>query len=219
MGFQQLFTKYGMFPGTDRQVTFSAENESRSESSVAINPKNPLNLITVSKKFINPQWYWFTVEPMVTYDGGFNWQPLPLPQPDGGNGWTDPVVTFDHAGTAHLVVEPIKFIQPDTDQIPEIEVIGIKAFYLPNGGSNWIGPQELIVGRELNGQDDKPWIACDYGKSTPWSSGSSGWSSLPSPWKGHVYIVWGVGGGLNFARSKDAAQPGLAQGRSMPAIM
>ncbi|MEH6648855.1 MAG: sialidase family protein [Motiliproteus sp.] len=204
MGINQLFTQQGMFPGTDRQITFSAENESRSEASVAINPKNPLHMIAVSKKFSKPDWYWFTVEPMVTIDGGYSWYPLPLPQPEGGNGWTDPVISFDHQGNAHLVLEPIRFIQPDTDQIPDIEVTGIKAFRLPYGGGNWIGPQELIVGRELNGQDDKPWIACDYGKASPWSSGSSGWVSVASPWKGNIYIVWGVGGGLNFARSTDA---------------
>lgn len=210
MGISQLFTKYGMFPGSDRQVTFSAPNESRSESSVAVNPLNSQNMITVSKKFINPKWYWFTVEPMVTHNGGNTWSPLPLPQPDGGHGWTDPVITFDHAGTAHLVVEPIEFIPPtpapeDPEHEyhgPEIEVIGIKAFRLPNGGSDWIGPQELIVGRELDGNDDKPWIACYRGGAvqlTDWTTQDN----KPGPLPGRVYIVWGVGGHLNFARSKD----------------
>jgi hypothetical protein len=215
MGIGQLFSQYGMFPGNDRQVTFSAANESRSESAVAINPVNPLNMIAVSKKFVNPQWYWFTVEPMVTTDGGYTWNPLPLPEPSGGNGWTDPVVVFDHQGTAHLVVEPIKFIgypPKPPEKNPDIEVIGMKAFRLPNGGNSWLGPQELIVGRELNNNDDKPWIACDRSGFENWNSSPWQPANPSSPWKGYVYIAWGVGGGLKFARSTDGGVTWIGAG-------
>lgn len=75
MGIYQLFRKDGMFPGTDRQVTFSNPNESRSESSVAINPLNQQNMIAVSKKFIDPAKYHFTVEPMITVNGGHSSHP------------------------------------------------------------------------------------------------------------------------------------------------
>ena len=208
MGIQQLFTTQGMFPGTDRQVTFSDENQSRSESAVAINPANSSNLICVSKKFINPQWYWFTVEPMVTVDGGFSWNPLPLPKTDGQDGWTDPAVTFDHQGTAFLVAEPINFIQPNPpDQDPDIEVTGMHIFVLPNGGGSWSGNQTLIVGRDVDRNDDKPWIACDRSQN--------------SPWQGYVYVAWGVGGALRIARSKNGGSTwtgvgGLDAGADVP---
>ena len=67
----KLFTQTGMFPGVDRKITTSLPNQSRSESAVAINPLNTANMIAVSKKFIDPALYHFTVEPMVTKDGGF----------------------------------------------------------------------------------------------------------------------------------------------------
>ncbi|MGR5965198.1 hypothetical protein ACT7DB_16740 [Bacillus cereus] len=43
------------------QITHSQNNQSRSESQVAINPKNSNNLIAASKKFIDPIKYRFTV--------------------------------------------------------------------------------------------------------------------------------------------------------------
>lgn len=183
MGLPDLFKKYGMFPSTDRQVTFSNPSQSRSESAVAINPLNPQNMIAISKKFIDPAIYHFTVEPMVTMDGGYTWNPLPLPAPSGWDGMTDPVVAFDHHGTAFVVAEPLRFDPND------IVVTGMQAFRLPNGSSNWEGPQSLIVGREVDGNDDKSWVACDRGAG--------------SPWKGCVYVAWGVGGALRVARSKD----------------
>lgn len=192
MGIEQLFTKQGLFPGDDRQVTFSNPDQSRSESSVAINPMNPSNLICVSKKFIKPDWYWFSVEPMVSADGGYTWNPLPLPEPKPKalDGWTDPVVAFDQQGTAFLVAEPIDFIEPNPpEQGPDIEVTGMHAFRLPNGSGSWSEHQSLIVGRDKDGNDDKAWIACDRGQG--------------SFWKGYVYVAWGVGGYLRVARSKD----------------
>jgi hypothetical protein len=172
-----------LFPGPNRQVTFSNPNQSRSESAVAINPLNPQNMIAISKKFIDPVKYHFTVEPMVTTDGGDTWNPLPLPAPSGWDGMTDPVVAFDHHGTAFVVTEPLRF-DPD-----DIVVTGMQLFRLPNGSSNWMGPQSLIVGREVDVNDDKSWMACDRGNG--------------SPWKGRVYVAWGVGGALRVARSKD----------------
>lgn len=199
MGINQIFTQYGMFPGVDRQVTFSGEDQSRSESAVAINPVNRANMICVSKKFIKPDWYWFSVEPMVTADGGYSWYPMPLPKPDGLDGWTDPAVAFDHQGMAFLVAEPIDFIPPNPpEQNPDIRVSGMHIFTLSNGGSGWSPHQSLIVGREVDHNDDKPWIACDRGKF--------------SPWKGHVYVAWGVGGFLRIARSNNVGATWIGAG-------
>lgn len=198
MSITQLFTKHGMFPGNDKQVTFSAPNESRSESAVAINPVNSLNMICVSKKFIKPESYWFSVEPMVTTNGGYTWNPLPLPKPAELDGWTDPVVAFDHEGTAFLVAEPIKFVDPPIPGGAAIEVIGMHVFSLPNGGTNWSQHKTLIVGRNTDGNDDKPWMAFDRGTN--------------SPWKGRVYVAWGVGGALRVAHSKDGGVSWIGAG-------
>ncbi len=195
----QAFTKQGMFPGANRQVTFSNENQSRSESAVAINPVNPQNIICVSKKFTEPDWYWFSVEPMVTTDGGYLWNSMPLPKPDEVDGWSDPVVAFDHQGTAYLVAEPITFISPSSPGGKhDIEVTGMHIFTLPNGGSSWSSHQTLIVGREPDNKDDKPWIACDRGEF--------------SPWKGYVYVAWGMHGSLRIARSKNGGATWIGAG-------
>lgn len=203
MGFGELFKKHGMFPDTDRRVTVSDSNQSRSESAIAINPKNAYNMIAVSKKFFDPAKYHFTVEPMVTTDGGFVWNPSPLPAPAGWDGMTDPVVAFDHNGTAFVVIEPLRF-DPD-----DITVTGMQVFRSTNGGAAWSAPQSLIVGRDLDQFDDKPWMACDRG------AGSS--------FKGHVYAAWGVNGPLRLARSKDSGNTwigvgGLPAGATVPGI-
>jgi hypothetical protein len=192
MGIGDLFTKHGMFPGTDRQTTFSNPNQSRSESAVGINPLNPDNIIAISKKFIDPVKYHFTVEPIMTTDGGYTWTPVPLPAPSDWDGMTDPVVAFDHHGTAFVVAEPLRF-DPD-----DIVVTGLQVFRRTNGGSNWTPPQSLIVGRQVDSNDDKSWVACDRG------SGSA--------WKGRVYVAWGVGDALRVARSKNGGVSWIGAG-------
>jgi len=191
-GFKDLFKKYGMFPGNDRQATFSKPNQSRSESAVAINPLNPANMIAISKKFIDPTKYHFTVEPVLTNDGGTTWNPLPLPAPVDWDGMTDPVVVFDHQGTAFVVAEPLRFDPND------ITVTGLHIFRLPNGGNTWSAPSSLIVGRAVDGNDDKSWMACDRGAA--------------SPWKGRVYVAWGVGSALRIVRSKDGGATWIGVG-------
>jgi hypothetical protein len=192
MGFGDLFRKYGMFPGTDRRVTTSSASQSRSESAIAVNPTNESNIIAISKKFIDPAKYHFTVEPMVTTDGGYMWSASPLPAPAGWDGMTDPVVAFDHAGTAFAVAEPLHFGATD------IEVTGIQVFRSTNGGSTWSAPQSLIVGRAVDGNDDKSWMACDRGSA--------------SSFKGRVYVAWGVGGALRIARTKDGGNSWIGVG-------
>jgi hypothetical protein len=196
MGFGELFTKYGMFPDTDRRVTVSNTNQSRSESAIAINPTNASNMIAVSKKFIDPAKYHFSVEPMVTTDGGYVWTPSPLPAPSSWDGMTDPVVAFDHTGAAFVVVEPLHFDPSD------ITVTGMQVFRSTNGGAGWSAPQSLIVGRGIDGFDDKPWMACDRG------AGSS--------FKGRTYVAWGVNGPLRLARSKDGGNSWVGAG-ALPA--
>src|ERR1700730_5714465 len=75
----KLFTTIGLFPGNNIQVTSGTRNQARSESIIAVNPRDRNNLIAASKKFSNPETYRFTVGVRVTYDGGENWQDATLP--------------------------------------------------------------------------------------------------------------------------------------------
>ena len=60
----------GLFPGQDRKATSSSALESRSESVIAINPLNELNMVGASKKFIDPAKYHFKLGPIYTFDSG-----------------------------------------------------------------------------------------------------------------------------------------------------
>jgi len=69
-----LFTKIGLFPSGNVKVTTSQPNQSRSESTVAVNPLNPNNLIAASKNFIDPQKYQFTLSTSWSDNGAASWQ-------------------------------------------------------------------------------------------------------------------------------------------------
>ena len=70
------------------QVTHSAgPNNARSESSVAINPKDPKQLVSASKKFHNILTYDFTLATEYSHDGGHTWTESPaLALPPGRHG-------------------------------------------------------------------------------------------------------------------------------------
>jgi len=160
-----FFTSYGVYAGEDVQVTSGTPKQARSESIIAINPKNPYNLIAASKKFSNPQTYRFTIGIRVSFDGGSGWQDSKLPLlPEwgdmvgsGGNdpssGMTDPAVAFHHFDNAFLVGEPIQY-----KEAGQIDTIGMYVYKSNDGGLHWGQPVPLHVG---DTSDDKSWIACD----------------------------------------------------------
>jgi hypothetical protein len=63
-------------PGTvNRRVTYSkSPNNARSECSIAINPRNPYNIVAASKRFTDPAKYEFSLAIYTTFDGGETWQ-------------------------------------------------------------------------------------------------------------------------------------------------
>ena len=186
MGLKEMFTKHGLFPGSDVRATQSNANQSRSESVVGINPTDTSNLIAASKKFIDPAKYHFTVAAVFSKNNGTTWTEAVLPKPGSWDGMTDPVLAFNHLGSAFLVVEPLRFDPND------ITVTGINVFRSNDGGQTWLQPLSLIAGRAVDGNDDKPWIACDRGNNV----GT----------RGRIYVAWGVGGALRLARSLDGGQ-------------
>src|ERR1700731_4427919 len=75
----KLFTTPGLFPSQNTQVTSGTPKQARSESIIAVNPRDRNNLIAASKKFSNPQTYRFTIGVRVSFDGGGSWQDATLP--------------------------------------------------------------------------------------------------------------------------------------------
>ncbi len=66
----KLFTQQGIFPGANVRVTQAAANEARSESAIAVDPKNSDRLLGISKHFIDPKNYVFSIGPVFSNDGG-----------------------------------------------------------------------------------------------------------------------------------------------------
>lgn len=193
--FLKLFTKDGLFPTQNIQVTSGTREQARSESIIAVNPQDRNNLIAASKKFSNPETYRFNVGIRVSYDSGENWQDATLPLLEAWNerdgdiiielpGMTDPAAAFDDFGNAFMVGEPIHY----KDRFGNvIDTIGMYIYKSTNGGLHWSEPFPLHVD---DIEDDKSWIACD--------------NSPQSRFYGNVYIVWGAEGSpLRFRRSTD----------------
>ena len=206
----KLFTKIGLFPGDNIQVTSGTPKQARSESIIAANPRDRNNLIAASKKFSNPQTYRFTIGVRVSFNGGESWQDATLPTlPEWGDmvgigsndasaGMTDPAVAFDDFGNAFMVGEPVGYFpgfQPPND----IQTIGMFIYKSTDGGLHWSAPTPLHVG-DLG--DDKSWIACD--------------NHSASPHYGNIYIAWGASSPLRFARSTDHGQSWKGVGSQAP---
>jgi hypothetical protein len=207
----KLFRKIGLFPGENIQVTSGMLNQARSESVIAVNPRDRNNLIAASKKFSNPAKYQFTIGIRVSFDGGWNWQDATLPTlPEWGTmigigtndadaGMTDPALVFDDFGNAFMVGEPIGYY-PGLPSPNDIQTIGMFIYKSTDGGLHWSEPIPLHVG-DLS--DDKSWIACDNNPN--------------SPHYGNIYVAWGAARSpLRFGRSTDHGQSWKSIGNQAP---
>src|SRR5260370_27965501 len=86
------------------QVTHDADpNNARSESSVAINPNNPLQVVAASKKFANIQTYDFTLATEYSSDGGLTWQDSADLAMPAFTVMTYPTLAWDDDGNVCLV--------------------------------------------------------------------------------------------------------------------
>jgi hypothetical protein len=197
----------GLFPQENIQVTSGTPTEARSESVIAVNPRNPNNMIGASKRFSDITTYRFTIGVRVTLDGGTTWQdstPPLLPEWSRwqgdleieGPGMTDPAVVFDLFGNAFMVGEPLRYKDATGEKL---ETIGMFIYKSTDGGLHWSAPGPLRVGDRT---DDKSWIACD--------------NNPLSPHFGNVYVVWGAVSPLRFARSTDHGDSWKGVGNAAP---
>ena len=104
----------GLFPGKDKRATTSSSPlEARSESVIAINPLNELNMVGASKKFIDPANYHFMLGPDLHLRRRPDVARVHACQcTTGWDGMTDPTVAFDDFGHAFLVGEPLTTPRP-----------------------------------------------------------------------------------------------------------
>lgn len=181
----------GLFAETDHRATMSLPSQSRSESAVAINPRNESNVVGASKKFIEPAVYHFGLGPVYTRDAGVTWHESSLPMESGWDGMSDPTVAFDDFGHAFLVGGPLSF---SADLIG----LGMAVYRSSDGGQSWEPPYRLTT----DTTDDKQWVLCD--------------NSPSSPYRGNVYVSWGANSPLRFARSTDHGVTWQGKGSDPP---
>ena len=165
---------------SNTQVTFDTSlQNARSESSLAINPNNPLQIVGASKKFKNIKTYDFTLATAFSTDGGVSWKPsADLALLPTWTGISDPSVTWDDSGNVFLAALP--FNNP-----PGGVRIGMAIYKSTDGGQTWSAPNQI----HTSSLDDKQWTAGD--------------SNTGSRFRGRVYAVWDGPGGLCFARTLD----------------
>jgi hypothetical protein len=161
------------------QVSFDkSPNNARSESSVAINPNNPDQIVAASKKFANIETYDFTLATEYSTDGGNTWQASPdLALPENATVMTDPTLAWDDSNNVFLV-------GLTGNDPPTWNVIGMVIYKSSDGGMTWSAPNPI----HYSADDDKQWVAGD--------------SSPSSPFHGNVYAVWD-NSGIAFARTTD----------------
>jgi hypothetical protein len=174
------------------QVTHDADlNNARSESSLVINPNNPLQMVAASKKFNNIHTYDFTLATEYSSDGGHSWNDSAALAMPGFTVMTDPTMAWDDAGNVFLV--GLAGHDP-----PTWVVDGIVIYKSTDGGATWGAPQMI---HESTG-DDKQWAAGD--------------GNPASPHHGNVYAVWDDSGSIRFARTKDHGATWIGPGAGAP---
>jgi len=161
------------------QVTHDINlNNARSESSILINPNDPMKIVCGSKKFKDIHTYDFTLATAYSTDGGLSWHDSAALAMPGFTLLTDPALAWDDAGNVFLVG-----LSGNTP--PTFNTIGIEIYKSTDGGQTWSPPNRI----HTSAGDDKQWAAGD--------------GNPASPFHGRVYAVWDDGSDMRFARTKD----------------
>jgi hypothetical protein len=143
------------------------------EVAIAINPKNPDNIVGASFQTGRPPLPYSASYTYVTMDGGQTWK-TGAPQDPQNLVQGDDAVAFSSDGTvyhAHLSFEGIRVLRPRRAES------GIIISASTDGGLTWADPVPAI--NHINSVtpfEDKPAIVAD--------------NSATSPFKGNVYVAW-----------------------------
>jgi BNR/Asp-box repeat len=186
-----------------RVTVDSNPNNARSESSIAINPNNPLQVVSASKKFFNLKTYSFTLATEYSIDGGQSWSDsAALTLPGASTVMTDPTLAWDDSGNVYLV--GLGGTIGTTPPVVNLTTGIIAMYKSTDGGKTWSAPYPIPG----TGGADKQWVAGD--------------SNPASPYHGNVYAVWdnlgtvppGSTKGLAFARTLDHGASWIGAGGS-----
>ena len=143
------------------------------EVSIAINPKNPDNMVAASFQIGRPPAPRAGSSHYVTFDGGKTWKTVPTPNP-GNLVQGDDVVVFSNYGVAyhaHLSFEGIRLARPTRAESGMIVNVS------KDGGNTWTaGTAAINHINSVTPFEDKPGIVVD---NAPGSNA-----------KGNVYLAW-----------------------------
>src|SRR6266576_6482086 len=148
------------------QVTHVTDlNNARSVCAIAINPNNPLQIVSASKSFRDFHNYDFTLATQFSEDGGVSWHESAALALQGFTVLSDPTLAWDHKGNVFLL--GLSANNPPTDN-----VVGLEAYKSTDGGKTWSAPKRI----HASGADDKQWIAGD--------------GNPASAFHGRIYAAW-----------------------------
>jgi hypothetical protein len=166
------------------------------EPSLALNPRDPRNLLGASQ-VIGPGLH--SVETFASFDGGRTWRDNgPLPLPPGANWADDVTVAFDGRGAGFVAAMATTHTAQGLSQIGR----GVYVWRTDDGGRTFGEPVAAVRGQFV----DHPWLAADS------ASGAQ-----------DFYLAWTAADGLAFSRSDDGgrhfAPPRIIDAASGPAVV
>jgi hypothetical protein len=155
---------------TAANVNTDTEGDVHNETTIAVNPTNPLNLIGSSNGYEvvvlgNGQIH-FTARPNahVTFDGGQTWANYPIPL-QGYNSVFDPSVSFDADGTAYFAAVARAHSANFQHSAEHDTANDIIVSHSADGGQHWSAPVRVATGTGGTGDrvrerdNDKDYVA------------------------------------------------------------
>jgi hypothetical protein len=165
------------------QVTFDSNpNNARSESNIAINPNNSMQVVASSKKFANIETYNFTLATEYSQDGGQSWHDSAALAMPGFNIMTDPTLAWDDSGNVFLV----GLAGTHVTGPPVFQTVGIIVYKSTDGGQSWGAPTHPIPGTAAAPPTEGGTIPGAGGADKQWAAGDSNPSSR---YHGNIYVV------------------------------
>jgi uncharacterized repeat protein (TIGR01451 family) len=173
------------FGGAVVQLNQDATTLDQNETTIAINPTNPRNLVAGS---ITNETGIGQCGAYASTDRGKTWSHQVMPNAPGFTFGGDPIVGFDLNGTAYFLCLNLNR-DASGNAIQHTQYV----FRSTDGGQTWVGPV-LAIGTAMANTDDKGHLAVD--------------DHATSPFVGNVYVANTRlnTGKIRFARSIDSGQ-------------
>jgi hypothetical protein len=161
---------------TDTPGDGGAESAPHNETTIAVNPTNPLNMIASDNDYqgiLRNHGPYVTnfIRAHVTFDGGHTWTEYPVPF-KGYNAASDPAVSFDADGTAYL--STLGYVEAENFPTLNTTSFDILVAHSTDGGMTWSNQARVANGTgnpfgNGNGKvtmNDKPYL-------TAWGHGNA----------------------------------------------